>query len=76
PGGADDPPPDEPVRAPATPWTEDEEPPAGPVPASTAEGLELLEPREYRRRAGSAWWVLLLLAVLAALVVVLVLFVL
>ena len=49
--------------------------PAAPVPASTAEGLELLEPREYRRRTNGAWW-FLLLAVLAALAVVLVLFVL
>lgn len=78
PGRAEDPPasPPEPAPEPATSWpaTEDE-PPAAPVPASTAEGLELLEPREYRRRTSSAWWVLLL-AVLAALAVVLVLFVL
>lgn len=76
PGHADDPPaaPPEPAPEPAGAWADDE-PPAGPVPASTAEGLELLEPREYRRRSGSAWWVLLL-AVLATLAVVLVLFVL
>jgi hypothetical protein len=46
------------------------------VPAVAAEGLELLEPREYRRRSGNRWLVLLLLALVAALVVVLVLFVL
>ncbi|MEX5255053.1 hypothetical protein [Kocuria arenosa] len=76
PGHADDPPaaPPEPAPEPAGSWADDE-PPAAPVLASTAEGLELLEPREYRRRASSAWWVLLL-AVLAALAVVLVLFVL
>lgn len=79
PGHAEDPPaaPPEPAPEPAASWppTEDE-PPAAPVPASAAEGLELLEPREYRRRTSSAWWVLLLLAVIAALAVVLVLFVL
>lgn len=77
PGHADDPPaaPPEPAPEPAGSYADDE-PPAAPVPASSAEGLELLEPREYRRRASSAWWVLLLLAVLAALAVVLVLFVL
>lgn len=44
-------------------------PPAAPVPATRAGGLELLEPREYRSRAGSRWWALLLGLVLAALVV-------
>ncbi|GAA1756732.1 hypothetical protein [Kocuria aegyptia] len=75
-GSPQDPPsaPQEPAPERAASWAEDE-PPAAPVPASTAEGLELLEPREYRRRTNSVWWVLLL-AVLVALAVVLVLFVL
>ncbi|MUN61940.1 hypothetical protein GMA12_02055 [Kocuria sediminis] len=65
----------EPVGA----WPEAEEepePPAAPVPATAAGGLELLEPREYRRGAGGRWLGLLLLVLLAALAVVLVLFVL
>jgi hypothetical protein len=60
----------------AAPADEDLPPPGRPVPAVAAEGLELLEPREYRRRSGNRWLVLLLLALVAALVVVLVLFVL
>ncbi|MGX5359748.1 hypothetical protein [Kocuria sp. KH4] len=57
-------------------WAEEEpEPPAAPVPATEAGGLDLLEPREYRRGAGGRWLVLLLV-LLAALAVVLVLFVL
>ncbi|MEX5295765.1 hypothetical protein QYM41_10840 [Kocuria sp. CPCC 205268] len=81
PGEADDPPgaaagTSDPSAVPAGAGPEtEEEPPAPPVPAGTAQGLELLEPREYRRRSGAARWVLLL-AVLAALAVVLVLFVL
>jgi hypothetical protein len=58
------------------PADEELPPPGAPVPAVAAEGLELLEPREYRRRSGNRWLVLLLLALVAALVVVLVLFVL
>jgi hypothetical protein len=70
-GRAEDPPPDS-VPEPAASWpAAEDEPPAAPVPAGTAGGLELLAPREYRRRSGSVWWVLLLAAVLAALVLVL-----
>lgn len=65
----------EPVAAP-DPDEEEPVPPAAPVPAATAEGLELLDPREYRRRPVNRWLAVLLLAVVAALVVVLVLFVL
>ncbi len=78
-GHAEDPPAAPPGAVPSGPaasWpAAEDDPPAAPVPASTAEGLELLEPREYRRRTSGAWW-FLLLAVLAALAVVLVLFVL
>ncbi|MFW3385265.1 UNVERIFIED_CONTAM: hypothetical protein RF648_04630 [Kocuria sp. CPCC 205274] len=77
-GHAEDPPapPGAVPSGPAASWpAAEDDPPAAPVPASTAEGLELLEPREYRRRTSGAWW-FLLLAVLAALAVVLVLFVL
>lgn len=79
PGQAADPPAAPPGAVPSEPagaWpAAEDDPPAAPVPAATAEGLELLEPREYRRRTSGAWW-FLLLAVLAALAVVLVLFVL
>lgn len=65
---------------PPAPLPAGEAPPAvpvpPPVPATTAQGLELLAPGEYRRRAGLPVLVTLLLAVLAALVVVLVLLVL
>lgn len=68
------PPPDEvPGPPPGTVPDDEAVPPAVPVPATRAGGLELLEPHEYRSRGGSRWWVLLLGLVLAALVVLVVL---
>ena len=64
-----------PAPAPPVPGEADQPPPAAPVSAARAEGLELLDPKEYQRRSGPAWAVLLL-SVVAALVVVVVLFVL
>lgn len=74
PAGAPDPPLPEGAPDPSGPVGSSaaQEPPAAPVPATSAGGLELLDPREYRRRTGVLG--LLLPAVVAALVVVLVLF--
>lgn len=65
--------PNEPEATPAGPVAA----PAAPVRALDAEGLELLEPRDYKQRPGALVPLLLLLAVvLAALLVVLIVFVL